>query len=104
MVRMLRPMVQVLDTRIARPPPKQVDPHYSSQEHRRWRAIVIARSGGRCQDPACKAPTRPGRLYADHVVELKDGGAAFDLSNGVARCGSCHVRKGHAERAKRMAR
>jgi hypothetical protein len=100
----LRPRVGVVETRAAPPPPKTVDPHYRTPEHQAWRARVIARAGGRCQDPACATPHRTGiRLFADHVVELKDGGAPFDPANGLARCGACHTRKTLAERAARLA-
>ena len=101
-LRLFRPRVAIVDTRIARTI-KGTDPHYLTAEHRAWRAAVIARAGGRCQDPACNAPNRPGvRLFADHVVELRDGGAPYDLANGLARCGACHSRKTVAERARRM--
>lgn len=41
-------------------------------------------------------------MFADHIVERKDGGAEFDPANGQCLCGSCHSRKTAAERAKRM--
>lgn len=79
-------------------PPKVADPHYSTPEHRAWRAEVIRRSGGACAD--CQ--TAGKRLYADHVVELRDGGAPFNPANGAARCGACHTRKTAAARAARQ--
>ena len=84
--------------------PKVAAAIYQTAEYRDWRWAVIARSGGRCQDPQCADPMRETRLYADHVVELRDGGAPFDISNGMARCGSCHTRKTLEERARRMGR
>jgi 5-methylcytosine-specific restriction endonuclease McrA len=79
-------------------PPKEADPHYRTAEHREWSKAVIQRAAGMCQDCG-----RTGaRLFADHVTELRDGGAAFDPRNGVARCGSCHGRKTMRERARRM--
>ncbi len=102
-LRNLGPRVAIADTRIARPPAKEVNPHYTTPEHRAWRAVVVARAGGRCQDPACASPARGARLYADHVIELRDGGDALDLANGMARCAACHARKTLAERARRMA-
>lgn len=91
--------------RVAQLAPKVVDPHYQTPEHRAWRDEVIRRSGGVCQDPSCRHPSRARghRLFADHVVELRDGGAALDPANGLARCGSCHTTKTLAERARRMA-
>lgn len=89
-----------LDTRIARPAPKQADPHYHTPEHQRWRAEVIRRAGGMCQAPGCG---RTGiRLFADHVVELQDGGSPTDPANGQALCGSCHTAKTARARAARM--
>ena len=40
-------------------------------------------------------------MFADHIVELKDGGAPYDLNNGQCLCGSCHTRKTVAERVRR---
>lgn len=93
----LRPAAQRLAV-----PPKVVDPHYQSDEHKAWRAAVIRRAGGRCQAPGCG---RTGeRLFADHIVELKDGGAPFDLSNGQALCGGCHTAKtARARKARQVA-
>jgi len=85
---------------VAKPAPKVVDPHYHTPEHQRWSRAVIARAGGRCQGKGCG---RSGvRLFADHIVELRDGGAPFDLANGQALCGACHARKTAAMRAERL--
>lgn len=93
----------VVDTRRIKPPAKQTNPYYLSPEHRQWRQVIIARSGGFCQDLHCPTPQRrPSRLFADHIVELRDGGAPTDPANGIALCGACHSRKTAAERAKRM--
>ena len=90
------------DARRVRVPPKVADDIYSTPEYAAWRKIVIERSGGYCQDDECETPHRkPSRLFADHIVELRDGGAPFDPANGKARCGSCHTRKTLLERAKR---
>lgn len=100
---MLRAKVETLDTSIAALPPKTVAPIYQTPEYAAWRAAVIARANGRCQDRNCTARHYPGqRLFADHVVELKDGGAPFDVSNGLARCGASHTRKTAAARAARQ--
>lgn len=93
-LRALKQTLAALDVRVAVAPPKVADPYYSSPEHRAWRSAVIARAGGRCQGAECQAPERRGhRLFADHVRELRDGGSATDLANGVALCGACHSRK-----------
>ena len=96
----LRPALSQADTRAAAPEPKAADPHYSSPEHRAWRDTVMRRAGGMCQWPGCG---RTGvRLFADHIVELQDGGAPTDPGNGQALCGACHARKTAAARARRQ--
>lgn len=101
---MVKPRVATLDTRSAKPPPKEVDPFYLTPEHQAWRAEVIARAHGYCQDTQCKTPNRkPSRLFADHVIERRDDPSKhLDPNNGRAVCGSCHSRKTARERAKRM--
>ena len=99
-LRMLSSRVARHDTRTALPPPKQPDPHYGSAAHRAWRDAVIARADHACQ----RCGRREVRLFADHVVERRDGGAALDLTNGQALCGACHTTKTVAARAARMAR
>lgn len=97
---MLRPRVATLDTSIAAPPPKTADSHYGTPEHKAWVRQVITRAGGHCQGQGC---TRSGvRLFADHIVEKRDGGALLDPANGQALCGSCHTRKTNRERARRI--
>lgn len=91
--------VATLDTRTVKPPPKRADAFYLTPE---WRALVAAITqvrGHRCE--LC-GRTRV-RLYADHVLELSDGGAPLDASNLQLVCGSCHGKKTAAARARRMA-
>lgn len=88
------------DTRTAKPGPKITASHYNTPEHRAWSRDVIRRAGGACQ--GCGAVGK--RLFADHVIELRDGGAPFDPINGRALCGSCHTTKTLAARAARHAR
>lgn len=98
----LRPRVAAIDTRSAKPPPKTVDPFYTSPEYRAWRAIVISRAGGRCEAPGCGRRER--RMFADHIIERKDGGVPLDPANGQCICGSHHSLKTIAARADRMRR
>ena len=94
-----------LDVRTARPAEKTTDAVYSSPAWRSLIALLIQQRGRRCEDPACKTPGRTGiRVFGDHIIELKDGGALLDPSNVMLRCGSCHTIKTNDERAKRMAR
>lgn len=95
----LAPRVGMIDTRRVRPAPKQVEPIYKSAQYQAWRAAVIARASGRCQRPGCGRAER--RMFADHIVELRDGGAPFDVGNGQCLCGSCHTAKTVAARAAR---
>jgi hypothetical protein len=95
-------MLPRADVRCARPPEKTADPWYWTPEHRAWREFVIARAGGVCERPGCGR--REPRMFADHVVELKDGGAALDPANGECLCGSHHSLKTAAARAARLER
>lgn len=100
----IAPRLATLNTDCAKPPPKTADPHYLTPEHRAWRDKVIERAGNCCQGtrPDGRPCRRTGvRLFADHIVERKDGGDPFDLANGQALCGSCHGVKTSSERAKR---
>lgn len=79
---------------------------YASVE---WRALVrrIVKARGRqCQDINCQTPNRGhgGRVYADHVHELRDGGAPLDERNVMLMCPSCHGRKTARAREARAAR
>lgn len=95
--------VTTLETRTAPLPPKTIDPFYLSRE---WRALVgkIKRERGEtCEDPSCKGPHHRGqRIYADHVVEIQDGGAKLDARNVMLRCARSHGLKTARERAGRM--
>ena len=100
-IRMQQSFVRVADTSIARVAPKVAAPAYQTADHKRWRELVIARAGGRCQGAG---PHAASRLYADHIVEIRDGGAPLDVSNGQALCAACHTLKTNAVRAARMRR
>lgn len=91
-----------LDTSIGTAPPKESDPYYRSAEHAAWRALVIRRARARCEWPGCGRAA--GRMFADHIVELRDGGSATDPQNGQCLCGKHHTIKSVQERNKRFAR
>lgn len=97
----LKPALRAISTAVAAPARSTGDSKaYASPEHRAWRTAVLARSGN-----ACQSCGRTGvRLFADHIVELRDGGAALDVRNGQALCGSCHSTKTAAARAARQQR
>lgn len=106
MVRMLQPSIKRLDVRSSQPAPKTADPELLTPEHRAWRSAVLRRAGYRCEamdDGKRCTVSAPVRLFADHIVERKDGGAPLDPRNGQCMCGSHHTRKTQAARAARMA-
>ena len=105
MLKQLAPPVRTLDTRTVRSPIKVKDPIYNTPEFMAWRAAVIERAGHRCQAVdqrgMRRTKARPDhRMYADHIIELRDGGAVLDLSNG--QCLSHHTLKTVAARARRL--
>ena len=102
-LKMLRPRLKLLDTSIAKVPPKTAEPYYKTPEHIAWRDAVIARAGGRCQAPGCRKAAPMHRMFADHVREIKDGGSPLDVANGQCLCGSHHSLKTNAARAERYA-
>lgn len=89
--------LQVSDTKLLKRAPKRADPVLLTTEHKAWRAEVLRRAGYQCQwlDRGCRCQKRAPdhRLFADHVVERADGGAAFDPANGQALCGEHHTLK-----------
>ena len=105
-LRTLGPLVRAIDTSTTRLPPKQADPHYLTPEHRTWREQVLARAGGRCEaierGHRCSKAAPEHRMFADHIVELRDGGRLLDLNNGQCLCFSHHERKSAALRSRRL--
>src|SRR5262249_15411498 len=100
--------VAYTDTRPVKPPPPDTDPAYSTPEFQRFRAIVIARAGGRCEaivdGQRCTKAKPAHRVYADHIVELRDGGSLSDPANGQCLCRSHHELKTVAARRQRQLR
>lgn len=90
--------IRTVDARSVKPLPKTAEAFYLSPE---WRALmkrIIAKRGRRCEE--CE---RTGtRIFGDHIIELKDGGAPLDEANVMCRCGSCHTKKTVVARAARM--
>lgn len=77
-------------------PLKRADSFYASPE---WRALV--RQLKRDRGGWCERCGSSHRVAGDHIVEIKDGGAALDPANVELLCQSCHNRKTAAARAKR---
>lgn len=101
-LRTLPPVVRAVKSNYVSLPPKETERHYGTAAHREWALAVKRRAGWRCQWPGCTAK-HPERLYADHVVEIKDGGAALDPSNGMALCAKHHTVKTVREKRARQA-
>lgn len=95
----LQPLVAPSTHRTARVPEKQAEPFYLSVEWRDLVAAVIRERGRRCE----KCGRTDGRVYVDHIIELKDGGAALDRSNLQVLDATCHGKKTAQVRNKRMA-
>jgi 5-methylcytosine-specific restriction protein A len=97
----LRPRVGLANLQTAKAPPKTADKFYLSPEWIALRDRVRREAGGRCQAPGCGRIEQ--RMFVDHIIELKDGGAPLDRSNLWLLCGACHSLKTAAERARRIA-
>ena len=101
-------MLRLADISAVRLPPKVAAPIYSTAAFKAWRTAVIERANNRCEWKGCGVMGSPmvtgSRMFADHIVELKDGGAPFDPANGQCLCGKHHSLKTIAERSKRLAR
>lgn len=107
-VRMMRPRLKAMDHRTVKPMDprtyaarRKADPamaFYGTSAWQTMRKEVVEERGYRCED----CGTVPSRIYCDHVVELKDGGAPLDKTNIRLRCGSCHTTKTLRARGERM--
>src|SRR5690349_5841984 len=108
-MRKLAPAIRTFEHRRIKPEEKRADPFYLTPEYREWREAVISRAGRRCEDldertgQRCPKAEPRHRMFADHVREVKDGGAKYDPANGKCRCGSHHTIKTARERARRLA-
>lgn len=96
----LRPRLTVLDTRRVKPPPKVADAILVSAQWKALRARMRAERGYRCEAPGCGRTA--GRLYLDHIIERRDGGAEFDPSNLQWLCATHHALKTARVREERM--
>jgi 5-methylcytosine-specific restriction protein A len=97
-IKMLKPRLSELDLRTAREPAKVTDRIYSSRQWLGLMATLKKRRGHKCE----QCGSSSGRIYGDHIVELKDSGAAFDAGNVRLLCASCHGAKTAKRRAERL--
>ncbi|TPL40678.1 HNH endonuclease signature motif containing protein [Mesorhizobium sp. B2-4-6] len=105
MAKIIKPGLRSVDLRAARPIEKRADPELLTAEHRAWRDLVLQRAVYQCEavDNGRRCSVRfPSRLFADHIIERKDGGAPLDVRNGQCLCGKHHSLKTAAARAERM--
>lgn len=86
-------------------PITRTDPELSTKEHRVWRARVIGRAGGRCEFVVkglrCERAKPDWQVYAHHIDERSDGGALYDLANGMCLCAHHHTLLTNDARARR---
>lgn len=73
--------------------------HYQTDLHRQWARAVKLRDSFTCQK--CGAHGEGVRLIADHINELRDGGAPTDIANGITMCLACHNKKTGNQKAAR---
>lgn len=98
-LRLARPTIRTVDARTVRPPPKEADAELQTSA---WRALsreCKRRAGWQCEarlaDGSRCQVRHPAALYADHIVERKDGGAALPpVEQLQCLCASHNVRKG----------
>jgi 5-methylcytosine-specific restriction endonuclease McrA len=103
----MKPRVPTAEFRTVLPPPRtfenrlKADPSlgfYQSPEWRSLRDAVLRERGRHC----ARCGKEGGRVYVDHVEELRDGGAPLDRNNLQILCSSCHVVKSGEARARRF--
>lgn len=92
--------LSTFDSRRVKPPPKTAEPFYLSKEWRDLIDEIVQKRGKVCEDPDCPRPHPPiSRVFGDHIIELRDGGAKLDPNNVLLRCGASHSRKTARARA-----
>jgi 5-methylcytosine-specific restriction protein A len=106
-LRKLRPLVKAFEGGVVSRKPKKADDLYRSPEHRAWREIVVSRARWQCEaidvGQRCWKAEPAHRLFADHIIEVSDGGPCFDPTNGQCLCGHHHRLKTARAQAARAA-
>jgi 5-methylcytosine-specific restriction endonuclease McrA len=74
---------------------------YGTKRWAQFAEQVKARDGRRCVVAGC--PSR-GRLFADHIIEVEDGGPPWDIANAQTLCSRHHNLKTAGERYRRESR
>jgi 5-methylcytosine-specific restriction protein A len=96
-MKVLHRRMRYVDRRTVQPRPKEAAAVYGTPEHKIWSTAVKKRDGWKC----VVCGDRTSRLYADHVIEIEDGGSATDVRNGQTLCAVHHAEKTARERARR---
>ncbi len=88
-----------MPARLGKPQPrliggaKPVDPFYMTREWRGMAATIKSQRGYVCEACGKDCRARPFEIKADHIVAIKDGGAALDPLNIQLLCAACDNRK-----------
>lgn len=91
--------LKLFETKKVKAPEKVAESFYSTPEWKEARNAAFKRDRFTCTVPGCGR--REKRMFVDHIVERKDGGADYDLSNLQVLCGAHHTEKTLEERRKR---
>jgi 5-methylcytosine-specific restriction enzyme A len=101
-VPVVKPLVPLAPRRVPLPP-KKAESFYLSPEWRKFIVGLVLKRGRKCEQ--CGAfrndQGEPIRLFGDHIVEIKDGGALLDEKNVKILCAKCHQKKTAQARARR---
>src|SRR6266403_2151771 len=93
----LNPRITTINKkRVGSDTPRSTKPTLSFYKTREWTQLVaeIIRERGRhCENIECAREGILTRIFADHIIEIKDGGALLDKKNIKLLCGSCHTTK-----------
>ena len=65
---------------------------YCDKSHKAWRLAVLTRDAWQCQK-CLRVCSNRREAHADHVVPIVQGGARYDVANGMCLCIRCHGRK-----------
>ena len=72
----------------------KADPRYNTQRWKNLRARVVAMYGRQCAVSGCSSDmTKPRMTHVDHIVEIQDGGAFWDINNLRVVCYPHHSSK-----------
>lgn len=72
---------------------KESNKVYQSKQWKETRKEVILRDGFKCTKCGSPIGIKPKDHAVDHIIELTDGGEAFDMDNLQTLCASCHNKK-----------